>query len=231
MAVTSDLLAHMEDMDNVLASKAISSTTGALQNRALRALNRAQDYLEMVLARYPNLLVEVDDTTSTTANQEYSDLPARCKRVDAVWYIDSDTSRPGYMLDAIREPSGHRTGSPWPVFDWTSSTTGKPAAYWWERKNNRLYWDRDPDSAYTMRVVGFFGEADMTISPDSTFAYGDELIVPVAAVALEIFRFRTDDNISEVRALAESWFVPVVQQMQRAWPDQKGDLRGVFPAW
>ena len=232
MAKTSDLLTAMEDVDDVLSNMGIASTAGNNQNRAARSLNHTQDLMEMVIARFPRLMATVDDTTAQTVGQEYSNLPSGCKRVDALWFLDGSTGLPRYEIEAEREPSGHRASAGWPLFDVSSDATGRPEAYWWAHGSGKVYWDRQPDTTNGIRVVGFFAADDMTIvTTDSTFAYGDELMMPFAAVAAEVFKFRQGDDWQDLHKFATQYFTPVIDQYRQAWKHQKGEIRGAFPRW
>ena len=229
MSATEDLIAAMEDIDSVLAQKAVSTTAGALQNRAIRALNRGQDLMELLIARRKSLFSEPKDVT-LTASQEFSATDTTLRRIDSVWFIDSNTSRPQYEIDAVRYSGAHRSGSPWPIYEFVSNaTTGKPTAYWWEQRNSRLYWDRDPDAAHTVRVIGFYAVSDL--SAGSTFGYPDEFIVPLAALAVRMFHFRTDKSLADLEQFGQLHFSPVLDQYEHAWKHQQGELRGEFPSW
>lgn len=231
MALTSELLTAMENMDDILSNVDISGTAGSNQTRAVETLNHAQDFLETVIGAVEDLLPSVDDSVSQTVGQEYSSTPSRLLRIDSLWFLDASDSLPRYEITPIRNPGGHRTGSSSPLFSVSSSSTGRPEGYWWARGASRVYWSRQPDATNNVRFVGFFGAADITIAPDSTFAYEDALIYPVAQVAATVFRFRRRDNWEEMRAYAMSVFEPVVVQMQRAWRHQRGEIRGSYPGW
>ena len=232
MAKTSDLLVRMNDLDEVLANLNAFGTDTITRQRATRALNDAQDFFESMLAAERDILGSVDDSIAQTVGQEYTALPSRTKRIDSVWVLNSSTSLPQYELEPKRKAGGHREDRAWPLFDISTDTTGKPSQYWWARGSDRLYWDRQPDTTNGIRVVGFFGAADMTITgTDSTFAYGDELIRPFAAVAAELFRFRRRDKWEEMRKFAEGFFRPVVEHMVLEWRHGAGNIRGNHPAW
>ncbi len=234
MAATTDLLTNMEDIDDILSNLDINGTVTSSQTRAVRSLNRAQDMLERVIGRHQDILAEVDDTISQTVGQEYTALPVRTVRLDSVWFLDSATSRPTYEINAVRKPGGHRQRRPSPIFDTNSAANSpaRPREYWWSHGNSRLYWDRDPDTTNSIRIVGFFGAADMTsANPDSTFAYDDSFIYPVAAVACEIFRLRRHEDWQELQTFADRYFQPVVDQMSHSHRHQEGDLRGSFANW
>ena len=230
MATTDDLLTHMEDLDSVLAQKSVATTAGALRNRAIRALNRGQDVMELLIARRKDLFSEPKDVT-LTASQEYSATDAALRRIDSVWFISSGTSRPQYEIDAIRQSGAHRSGRPDPLLDTgATATTGKPTGYWWERRNSRLYWDRDPDAAHTVRVIGFYAvSTDLSIG--STFGYPDEFIVPLAALAVRVFKFRTDVAMAELEQFGQLHFTPILDQYVHAWKHQQGEAQGDFPNW
>jgi len=232
MAKTSDLLVRMNDLDEVLANLNAFGTDTTTRQRATRALNDAQDFFESMLAAERDILGSVDDTISQTVGQEYTALPSRTKRIDNLFWLRSSDSLPGGRILPIREPGGHSFSGGDPLFDVSTSGTGKPNEYWWARGSDQLYWDRLPDTTNGIRVVGFFGAADMTITgTDSTFAYGDELIRPFAAVAAELFRFRRRDNWEEMRKFAEGFFRPVVEHMVLEWRHGAGNIRGNHPAW
>ena len=232
MAKTSDLLTAMEDVDDVLSNLDISGSAGNNQDRGARALNYTQDLMESVIARFPDLLATVDDTTAQTVGQEYSALPTGTKRVDALWFLDATDSLPRYEITAVRKPSGHRAERGWPIFDVSSTGTGRPEEYWWAHGEAQVYWDRQPDTTNGIRVVGFVVADDMTIvGTDSTFAYGDELIMPFACVAAEVFKFRQGDDWQDLHKFATQYFTPVIDQYRQAWKHQKGEIRGSFPSF
>ena len=231
MAVTSEILTEMEDQDDILSNLDISATATTSQTRAIRSLNRAQDLMERFISEKRNLLVTVDDSINQTVGQEYTALPLRTQRIDSVWFLNASNSLPTYEIDAIRTPGGHRQQTPWPLFDVSTNSTGKPRGYWWSHGNDRLYWDRQPDTTNSIRVVGFFGAADITLTPDSTFAYSDAFIRPLASVASEVFRLRRRDDWGELQQFANRYFQPVVDQMSLAWRHQDGELRGSFPSY
>lgn len=232
MAKTSDLLVQMEDLDDILSNLDPSGSAGATRERATRSLNRAQDLLERFIGRKTTILATVDDTISQTVGQEYTALPARTIRIDAVWFLDATSGLPTYEIDAERTPGGARGIRGGPLFDASSDATGRPDSYWWSMGDSRLYWDRQPDTTNNIRIVGFFGADDMTITgTDTTFAYDDAFIVPVASVATEVFRLRRRDDWKELQSYADSFFQPVVDQMSHSWRHQQGDLRGSFPQW
>ena len=230
MAATSDLLTAMEDIDDVLAQRDVSGTSGTLQSRAIRALNHAQDSLEMLVAKEEDLFSEFN-TITQTVDQEFSAATTGMKRLDAVWFLDATTSRPTYQLQAMRRPGSHRVTRPWPLLDVSTNTAKRPEGYWWERRNNRLYWDSDPDTTNSIRLIGFWPADDMTLSPDSTLAYPDEFIIPLAALAVRIFSFRSDDDLADLEQFGNTYLAPVIEQYKRAWKDQLGETRGHFPAW
>ena len=233
MAVTSGLLTAMQDLDDILSNLSIFDTSSSSQTRAIRSLNRAQDLLERFVGVKRDILATVDDSINQTVSQEYTALPLRTIRVDSVWFLDAATSRPTYEINAVRKPGGHRQSRPSPLFDTNSSSNSpaRPREYWWSHGDSRLYWDRDPDTTNSIRIVGFFGAADITLSPDSTFAYDDSFIIPIAAVANEVFRLRRHADWQELQTFANRYFQPVVDQMSHSHRHQEGDLRGSFANW
>lgn len=231
MSLTSDLLIQMEDIDDILSNVDISGTTGANQDRSIRSLNRTQDLLERFIGVKRDILATVDDSISQTVGQEFTSLPTRTLRIDSVWMLNASTSLPTYEITPERNPGGHRLSSSYPLFNSSSASTGRPNSYWRAHGSDKLYWDRQPNTTNNIRVIGFFGAADITLVPDSTFAYDDSFIVPFAAVAAKIFRLRRREDWQELQSYADQHFQPVLDQMVHSWRHQEGELRGSYPCW
>lgn len=210
MATGADLLQAIDDLDDGLRA----SSGGSDETRALRALNRAQDQMEMVIAAVPQILSDVQ-TITLTASQETSEVPTRTRRIDALWFIDPSTSRPQYEIKPNTKPGAHRVGSPDPIVANTSNVSGRPTMYWYDG-DTTVYWDRDPpNSTDTVRVVGFFGGEDITTS--TTFPYSDEFIIPVAQIALKFFLLRQDDSVAEITAYTQEVLGTIIASLQRRW--------------
>lgn len=212
MATGDDLLTQLDDLIEDL-----DANDGTDETRALRALNRAQDSIEMVLSVHPGMFATVDESVTTTADQEYSQAPADLLRLDSLWLLDSDTSRPLWELVPIHTPGFHRDDRPVPLLDLSRDTSGKPRGYWFGEGTSvgrgRYWWDRDPDAAYTIRTVGFFAASDIT--ENGTFAYPDQFIQPTALVAARTFRFRLEDPIDELRVFTQEVLGPVIEQQRK----------------
>jgi len=226
MADLENILEHMETMDDMLSQKSISSTTGTLQTRAIQSVNRAQDLMELMIADKKELFTEPKAITQTV-NQEYTDLTSGIKRIDSVWFISSSTSRPTYEIYPQRRSGAHRETTRISLLDTSSTTTGEPSEYFWERRNNRLYWDRDPGETDTIRVWGFYAVTDLIAQ--GTFLYPDEFLVPCAALAIKFFNLRADESMAQIDAFGQQFFGPVLHMYSRAHQHRSGDLRGSYP--
>ena len=90
------LLDRMEDLNRELDLQAGEADV----TRGLRALNTAQDHFETLLSvESPNGLGSTTGTVTTAAGTETTAFPTGMIRLDAVWLLDADTSRPSYELD------------------------------------------------------------------------------------------------------------------------------------
>ena len=175
--------------------------------RGLVALNRAQDHFEAVISRYPNVRGDQSDNVTASASTETTTFPSGFLRVDGMQGIVN--SRPDWPIDPIYDTGGHAWNRYWPYNLISSTTSGKPRAFWTNGTN--IYWDPIPDATYTIRVYGFKVASD--ISAAGTFAYPDVAILPLATFAVKLFKMGVDDPADSWDALADQTFRPVVESM------------------
>lgn len=177
--------------------------------KGLITLNRAQDTFEAILAEYPDVFGGQIGTITTTAATEYTAYPAGVLRMDGLDYIDASTSRPAWPLKNLFKRGGHAWHRFWPWNIVSTNTTGKPRGYWTDGTN--VYWDPLPDATYTIRWYGFKAAADITAA--GTFAYPDQVILPMAIFAVKVIRTGLDDPTGDLSALARDVFDPVIKQL------------------
>lgn len=208
MATGADLLNAMSDLNDELEP----TSGGADHTRALRALNRSQDWLETELAQIRNAYGSYT-TVTTAADTETVALPTGYIRIDRLQYIDPDTSRPTYTLhefDSVGDISVQRDYLS-PLFASSSEISGKP--FYYSIFGNNFHFDPIPDGTHTIRVYGFAAADDITNA--STFAYGDQFIWPIASVAVRMFRQRLEDSQVEIAQFAAECFRPALDQLAK----------------
>lgn len=208
MATGADLLAAMGDLNDEIST----ASGGADHTRALRALNRAQDLLELQIQNVPNVYGSYT-TVSTAASTEVTALPTGYTRIDRLQFIDPATSLPSYSLRPVREVGDalldDSSAGPWVVS--SASVTGKPHSY--TMYGGNFHWSPVPDATHTIRVYGFSPASDITNV--GTFTYGDQFIWPMAAVAVRMFKQRLDDPQEEILMFAAETFGAVLKQLAR----------------
>lgn len=174
--------------------------------KGLIALNRAQDLFESHAAQFQDLFGGTVGTVSTTANQEYTTWPSGVLRLDGMQFIDPTSLLPSYDLDAISQTGGHMVGGFWPYNLLSNTTSGRPTGYW--TNGTRIYWDTLPNATYTIRYYGFAQANDITAG--GTFAYPDQVALPLGVVAVKIIRIGLDDQTGGYDSLAQDCFNPVL---------------------
>lgn len=175
----------------------------------LIALNRAQDIFETHAAQYGDVFGGAVGTLATTSSQEYTTYPSGLLRIDGIDMLDQTSLRPTYPLAPIKRRGGHAQNDRWPYYLYTTSTSGKPTAYW--TNGTRVYWNVLPNDAYTLRYYGFSAASDITAV--GTFAYPDAAILPFASVAAKILKIGLDDAHSELNAFAVETFNALLDQL------------------
>ena len=205
MALGQALLDIMEDLNGELQLQTGETDVA----KGLRALNAAQDVFEAVLASHPRVLGSGIGTVTTTASTESTAFPTALLRLDALWFIDPGTSRPGWKLKNLRETGGHARGQSWIASIASNSLTGRPRAYWTNGTN--IYWDPLPSATHTVRWYGLQAAASITAA--GTFAYGDLYMYPFAALASRIMKTTLDDPAEDMITLGRDMFNPLIDAL------------------
>src|SRR3990167_1074628 len=119
--------------------------------RGLLALNVAQDTYEAQAALRANIYGSTTPvgTVTTAASTETTAFPSGVLRLDRLQFIDPSTSRPAWDLQPIRRVGAHAWNRYWPINIVSTTSTGRPRAYWTNRIN--IYWDPLPDATHTVR--------------------------------------------------------------------------------
>lgn len=197
------------DLMNVLDRELLVSSGEPDVTRALVALNAGQDYLESLLARTPGTKGDTTGTLTTSAATETTAFPTGVLRIDKLQYLDPSTSRPVYDLFVVRRTGGHIWNRRWPFNILRSANPGSPQGYWTVGK--LIYWDPLPDGTHTIRWYGLQRAADITTG--GTFAYDDEVALPLASFAVKLLRIGLDDGADDHSILAEQTFGPVLRNL------------------
>lgn len=176
--------------------------------RGLLALNVAQDHFEAFAAAARNILGSSVGTVATVLSTESTAFPAGLLRIDRLHLI-GDNGRPEAELIPLQRTGGHAVHRFWPLSLVSTSSTGKPRAYWTNGAN--IYWDPLPAGAYTVRWYGFTSAANITAS--GTFAYPDIVALPIASFAGRLIKGGLDDDPRELAAIANETFRPVLDAL------------------
>lgn len=188
--------------------------------RGLVALNVAQDYYETRAALRPNIHGSGVGTVTTTVSTETTAFPSGVLRIDRLQFIDASTSRPAWDLLPIRRVGAHAWNAYWPYNLISTSTSGKPRAYFTNGTN--IYWDPLPSAIHTVRWYGFSVASD--ISAAGTFAYPDIVMLPLASFAVRLWKSGLDDSPSDPARLAEEAFDPVLDLLANFNRDGASEL-------
>ena len=181
--------------------------------RGLLALNIAQDCFEARAAMRQDIYGSTTPvgTVTTTLDTETTAFPTGVLRIDRMQFIDPSTSRPAWDLSPARRVGSHAWNRYWPINLTSSSSTGRPRAYWTNRIN--IYWDPLPSGTHTVRYYGFTPASDITAA--GTFAYEDIVMLPLASFAVRLMRVGVDDPANEHLGLAEDYFDRVLDSLAR----------------
>ena len=213
------LLDRMEDLNRELDLQAGEADV----TRGLRALNTAQDHFETLFGvGAQNGLGSHTGTVTTAASTEAPAWPPGLLRLDSIWFIDPDTSRPSHELDRIDQIGGHVEGfsSLSSILSASPAMTGRPARYY--TNGTSIYWDPLPDGTHTLRWYGLQRQGD--ISASGTFAYDDGVAMPLAVFAVQILRRGLDDPIADYVELAREVFGSQITAMRR-YQRQRAPMR------
>ena len=208
MATGQSLLDRMELLNQELQLQSGEENV----TRGLLALNVAQDTFESRAAMRPHLYGSSTPvgTVTTTVSTETTAFPSTVLRIDRLQFIDPDTSRPAWDLIPIKRTGAHAWNRYWPLSLTSSTTTGRPRAYWTNRIN--IYWDPLPSGTHTVRYYGFTPATDITAG--GTFLYEDIVMLPLAAFAVALMRLGVDDPVGESAQLAEKHFTSVLDLLE-----------------
>lgn len=181
-----------------LLNQELQLQTGeADQTRGLLALNVAQDYFESLAAQKKGILGSGVGTVTTSANTETTTYPTGLLRVDRLQLLNS-SSKVEAELTKLKRVGGHALNLTWPLNLLTSTSPGKPYAYW--TNGSLIYWAPLPDTTYTIRWYGFQAAPDITAA--GTFAYPDIVSFPLASFAVKLFKSGLDDPIQDISQIA-----------------------------
>lgn len=202
-----DLLTRMGIVDNELDT----SSGGADESRCLSALDMAQDAFEAVIAGVPEIL-GTTGTLTTAASTETTTWPSTLMRVDSLWMINGQTSRPSYQLEEIQDVGGQSAPAPfWPATANYSPSPGQPWGYFTNRAN--FYWAPLPDAIYTIRVYGYYEKTAIT-TRGQTFELPNQVAGPMASFAVRLMSIGVGDDEEETRRLANELYTPVIKMLQ-----------------
>lgn len=199
-----DLLDRMELLNQELQLQPSEADV----TRGLLALNVAQDYFETYAARRPDLLGSGTGTVVTADGVETTSFPAGLLRVDRLQMLDSN-NLPIYNLSRAARTGGHAGSTRWPLYQFLTSTTGKPLVYWTNGTN--IYWNPLPDGVHTVRWYGL--GAATAITAGGTFAYPDIVALPVAAFAGKLMKLGVEDDPAGLDKLAAGAFDGVLDTL------------------
>lgn len=174
--------------------------------RGLVALNRAQDYLESILAGDKFTKGDTTGTVTTSNGVETTAYPTGLLRLDRLVMLNS-SSRPEYELVPARTSVSAEATWPYSAFSSNVSAPGKPLSY--TTNGRSFYWNPLPNDTYTIRWYGLQAASD--ISAAGTFAYDDIFILPLASFAARLMKLGLDDDQTDIGTLAENTFRPVIK--------------------
>ena len=192
------------DNERSLAAGGDEVTTGLIIVATVtKWLESEASLIEGVLATH--------DLLYTAENVETTDWPTELMRLDALWYIDTNTARPVYKIEKIQGIGNHTPGLTWPysplMFGSSSSVTGKPREYAGSGPGGQFYWAPLPDDEYIIRAYGLWAAPDNFYADASTaFPYPSTLRLPFAAMCDRLFRTGLDRDTSEIKELAGTTF-------------------------
>lgn len=206
-------IADVFDVMGLLDNELDLASGGDDEDRAILAVKVAQRYFETLAATMPaGTLQTIVDTLTTTASTETTTWPATLKRLDAVWKLDPTSLRPVYRLKRIHEIGGHVPSLPWPLQLSLNTGSGSPAGYY--ANTTSFYWLPLPDGTHTLRIYGFVTGA-VPVDRTSAFAYPDTCLAPFAAFAVRLMAAGVGDESSDLTALAETCFRPLLRGMRK----------------
>ena len=180
--------------------------------RAITALVQAQHYFETLAATYPDVLQDTT-TVTTTAATEATTWATTLLRLDALWYLDSN-SNPIRQLKRISEIGGHVPSLPWPM-QVTLSAIGSGAPYGYYGNMSDFFWLPKPDATHTLRIYGLVEKDRFTVRTND-FNYHYRLHLPFAQFAVKLLSIGVADDTMELDKLAGQLFTPVLRQLNNS---------------
>lgn len=207
MATVADLL----DVMSLLNNENDYSDGGADEGRAILALTQAQHYMETIAASLPRVFQSTVNVATIT-NTETSTWPTALLRLDGVWYLDPDTSRPVYKLKRIIETGGHVPTLPFPLDLSLNTGVGAPAAYY--ANPSSFYWLPLPDSARNVRVYGMLEQSEWT-ARGGAVNYPNRTFLAMAQFATKLLNIGVDDGPQDLDALAQQVFGPLLRSLRK----------------
>lgn len=181
--------------------------------KGLLAANMSQDLFESIAATYPKLYGDSQGTVATANGTETTAYPSTLMRLDGMDFIDPVTNRPSYPLDPIEFRGGHAFYLSYPTWLYSyvsSNLNGRPRGYW--TNGRTIGWAPTPDGVYTIRYYGFVSQVDITAV--GTFLYPDQVALPIATLAVKIIRAGLDDDVSQLKNLADETFLPLMKNLE-----------------
>ncbi len=176
-------------------------------SRALIAINRAVDYFEVELSKYPDILGDYNGNVVTAASTESTAFPSGLLRLDRLQLLGSD-SLPLWDVTPIERTGGHRRGWRWPYYIGLSTTSpGKPTGYYTDGR--RIYWDPIPDAVHTIRWYGL--RASPNAIADAMFPFPDQAALAIASFAASLMKIGLGDDLAEIGGLATQQFSKVIE--------------------
>lgn len=212
MAVGQDILNQMEVLNQELQLQSGEEDV----NRALIALNAAQDHFETLAAQLPDFKGDAIGTITTTGLTETTAFPAGVLRLDRLQLIDSNNNLPKWDLLPITRVGGHTYHRFWPWNVISPISPGEPRGYY--TNGTSIFWDPLPADTQTVRWYGFQRAADITVS--GTFAYDEAVILAFADFAVRLMRIGVDDAVGDIASLAGDVFGPLLASLGNFTRDQ-----------
>lgn len=195
-----DLLDRMNILDNELDVAA----DGDDEDRALVALDMAQDWFETIAAGYGGI---VNGSFSLTASGASTTWPSGVLRIDSLHFTDNA----GEIYER-KDAGAHLANDlPWPLYIGTA-TPGRPGEFF-AVPDDAIYWLPTADASYGVTGFGYKEKADLTARA-TTFGHPNVAAGPIVSFAVKLLEMGVDDPDEDVSALAEGWFKPVLKLLR-----------------
>jgi hypothetical protein len=208
MSVGTNLLQVMDDLDDQFSATDHASI-------GYRLLNNALSLIDSAIAKRSKV-EQTDATISTAKDTEKTARPATLRRIDKVVMEDTN-GRPWYEMEAEHGFTGLRNMNHSRALEWVvSSVTGTGRPYKYYVDSSDFYWGPyDPNAVYTVRILGYYTTTAITAS--GTFGLSDDYLVPIALMALVLFRTGVEDPTEEHTILMLSHLTPLLDSLEHFW--------------